>query len=234
MASLFLGGILYLPSIFVKDFDNDILFFTLLSMSLYGYWFILNPLQNVLLSKRHQRSFSTEEELNEDGLNFKVFFTDKISTNAIATGIIPFYKIIILAKDLKENLNPSELKAIIYHEIGHHKRKHIFIMYVLNVTFLTLYLFGRSVMDDFDFPNKFFEGLSVFLGGALFGLVIYYIPNKIMYFLEYDADSFSAIKNSRESMINALKRLDELSQGKLTKGNINHPKIEKRLKNLEF
>ena len=107
-------------------------------------------------------------------------------------------------------------------------------MYVLNVTFLTLYLFGRSVMDDFDFPNKFFEGLSVFLGGALFGLVIYYIPNKIMYFLEYDADSFSAIKNSRESMINALKRLDELSQGKLTKGNINHPKIEKRLKNLEF
>ncbi|MDY7396990.1 M48 family metalloprotease [Aureibaculum sp. 2210JD6-5] len=234
LASLFLGGILYLSSVFIKNFDNGVLFYMLLSMSLYGYWFILNPLQKVLLSKKHKRNFLIEEDLKNEGLNFRIFFTDKISTNAMATGIVPFYKIIILAKDLKVNLDSSELKAIVYHEIGHHKRKHIFIMYVLNVIILSLYLMGSTVMNEFDFPNKFFEGLSVFLGGALFVLIVYYIPNKIMYFLEYDADSFSAIKNDRKHMISALKSLDELSDGKLTKGNINHPNLEKRIKNLEL
>ena len=232
-ASLVIGSILHLLYTNFESFNSDILFYIFLSVTLYGYWFIINPLQNTLLSKQHQRNLEIENKLKKEGLNFKVFFTDEISTNAIATGIIPFYKIIILANNLKTSLNEKELMAIVYHEIGHHKRKHILIMYFLNVIFLTIYLIGRASMDNFEFPNKFYEGISVFCSGALFGLVVYYIPNKIMYFLEYDADSFSSKKYNRENIISALKSLDILSEGKLTEGNINHPNLEKRIANLE-
>ena len=88
-------------------------------------------------------------------------------------------------------------------------------------------------MNIYEFPNKFYEGVSVFFTGALFGFVVYYIPNKIMYFLEYDADSFSAKKYNRENIISALKSLDILSEGKLSEGNINHPNLEKRISNLK-
>ena len=233
IASIILGTMMYFSSFYFEAFNSEILFYILLSSSIYGYWFILNPILNVMLSNKHQRNLAIEDKLKKDGLNFKVFFTDKISINAIATGIIPFYKIIILADDLKTNLNEKELMAIIYHEIGHHKRKHILIMYFLNVIFLTFYLIGRASMNIYEFPNKFYEGVSVFFTGALFGFVVYYIPNKIMYFLEYDADSFSAKKYNRENIISALKSLDILSEGKLSEGNINHPNLEKRISNLK-
>ncbi len=66
------------------------------------------------------------------------------------------------------------------------------------------------------------------MGGFLF----WFIPNKISFYFEYYADEYSALNFSRRSLINALIKLDELSEGKLTRGNYSHPKIEKRLNNL--
>ncbi len=233
VASLILGGILNIFSNYFEDFNSILLFSVLLSCSIYAYWFILDPLMYVILSKKHLRDFEIENQLKKENLNFKVYFTDKINSNAFASGIIPFYKIIIIAKDLRLNLNEAELKAIIYHEIGHHKKRHILIMYILNVIIFTFYFLGNSLMVDYDFQTQFFKGLSVFLSGAMFGLACYYIPNKILYYLEYQADSFSASENDRESMISALISLDKLTEGKLTKGNINHPSLEKRIANIQ-
>lgn len=232
LSSVILGIIAYLVVNYLRV-KNNILYYALFSISIYCYWFIINPLLSVIFSKKHLRDFEIENQLKNENLKFKVYFTDKINSNALATGIIPFYKIIIIAKNLKQSLNEQELKAIIYHEIGHHKKKHILIMYILNVIFLTMYFLGRSLMVDYNFETKFLEGLSVFLSGAMFGLVSYYIPNKILYFLEYEADSFSAIENNKENMISALISLDKITEGKLTKGNINHPNLEKRITNLQ-
>ena len=233
LASIFLGGIMHIFSTYFEFFDNKVLFYIALSITIYGFWFIINPLLNVILSKKHLRDYNIENQLKTENQNFKVYFTDKMSSNAIATGIIPFYKIIIISKDLKSSLNDAELKAIIYHEIGHHKKNHIFTIYILNVIIFTTYLYGYSLLADYEFQSKFYEGLSVFLSGAICGLACYYIPNKILYFLEYQADSFSASINDKESMIKALISLDKLTDGKLTKGNIKHPNLEKRIANLE-
>ncbi|MGB1042771.1 MAG: M48 family metalloprotease [Tenacibaculum sp.] len=232
IASLTLGCVLYYASIISNNFDSSFIFYLLLSLTIYAYWFIINPLLDIFLSKKHTRAIEIEKYLKSENQNFKVYFTDKISKNAFATGIVPFYKIIILAKDLKEKLDKSELKAIIYHEIGHHKRKHILIMYALNVVILTSYFIGQSFMVKYNFTNKFYEGFSVFMSGITVGLAVYYIPNKIMYFLEYDADNYSAKKNNKNDIIAALVNLDKLSEGKLTKGNINHPNLEKRISSL--
>jgi len=74
-------------------------------------------------------------------MNYKILFTNLISTNAYATGIIPFYKIIIIGDNLKEKLNKAQLKAIIYHEIGHHENKHMLKLYFINVVLQTLFCF---------------------------------------------------------------------------------------------
>ena len=73
--------------------------------------------------------------------------------------------------------------------------------------------------------------LGVITGGFV-GFILYYVPSKVSYKFEYQSDMYAAKNFSKIAIINALERLDEISNGKLTKGNVTHPNLEKRLKNL--
>jgi Zn-dependent protease with chaperone function len=80
--------------------------------------------------------------------------------------------------------------------------------------------------------SLFFDILSVGLTGALMGILFWHIPAKIQYNLELKADLYSAKLNGKNTLINALKKLDELSNGDVSKGGITHPGLEIRINNI--
>ena len=63
-----------------------------------------------------------------------------------------------------------------------------------------------------------------------YGVLLWYIPGKIQYRFELEADKYSVENNGKENLINALKKLDTLSKGDVSKGGITHPKLSVRKK----
>ncbi|QTE22380.1 M48 family metalloprotease [Polaribacter cellanae] len=236
-AAIFIGiPLSFLPLLLTKmpnGFSYLIIVFILLSSIIVSYWFVFNPLKYVFRPNKFTRDNLLEEEIQREGYPFKIYFTNMVENNAFATGIVPFYKIIVIGNDLKEKLSKKELKAVIYHEIGHHKRKHILKLFVVNVILQTCAFLLFYTLNKIHYTHAFMEPLFGVLTAGFVGLVIFYIPSKISYQFEYQADKYAANKYSKIATINALKRLDEISNGVLTKGNATHPKLEKRLQSLE-
>jgi Zn-dependent protease with chaperone function len=86
--------------------------------------------------------------------------------------------------------------------------------------------------SKFQFGNELLNIASIGLVGAMMGLLIWIIPGRIQYQFEYEADLFSCRKNGRKNLIDALEKLDALSNGEVSKGGISHPTLSKRIQNL--
>jgi len=233
VASIFFGIMFSLVSIISHQFNYIIISFILMASIISTYWFIINPLKYMLHTKKYFRDLGLEQEMKSEGYNYKILFSNKISTNAYATGIIPFYKIIIVGENLKNKLSKTQLKAILYHEIGHHENKHLLKLFFINVVLQTFFFIMFFEIYQLHIKKPLIEPLLVATTGGLIGFIFYIIPNKIAYLMEYQADRFAVKNYNKNDMINALKKLDEISGEKLTKGNINHPNLEKRIENIE-
>ncbi len=233
LAALFIGTAITLILKFVGNYNSVIIYAFLFSVVSSGFWFVINPFKFLMNPKSYKRNTELENELKSEGYNYKILVTEKIKANALATGIIPFYRIILIGNYLQEQLDPANLKAIIYHEIGHHRKNHMLKIYVINIIIQVAFFMVYSQISKIEFEYPILEPLSVFLTGALMGLVIWVIPNRVLYFFEYHADGFAAKNYNKTAIIETLKKLDEISGGKLTKGNINHPTLTKRLTHLE-
>ncbi|MGY0408045.1 MAG: M48 family metalloprotease, partial [Polaribacter sp.] len=134
-----------------------------MSSIIVSYWFIINPLKYIFRPKKFTRDEALEKEIKLEGYPFKIYFTNIIVNNAFATGILPFYKIIIVGNNLKEKLSKIELKAVIYHEIGHHKNKHILKLFFVNVIVQTFAFLLFSEVNKIHHTYTFMEPLSVAL-----------------------------------------------------------------------
>lgn len=231
--SIFFGLFFSIGNRFLDNYINYKIFIVIITASLISsYWFFVAPVFYMFKKNKYIRDLGLENEIQLSGFKYKILFSDEISLNAYCTGGLPHLRLIIIANNLKLNLNADELKAVIYHEIGHHEKKHILKLFFINIVIYTIYY----LMFDYLFSlklNQLYEILLVVLVGACGGLMFYYIPNKILYYLEYEADRFSAKHFNKKLLISALIKFDNLTNGELTKGNINHPNLAKRLKNLE-
>ncbi|MGQ1910451.1 M48 family metallopeptidase [Marinifilum sp. RC60d5] len=232
-ASLFIGIMFSLISTIFDSINYKIILFIIMASIISSYWFIINPLKYLFKAKKYCRDNKLEDELKTEGYNYKILFTDQFVSNALATGIIPFYKIIIVGNNLKEKLTKAELKSIIYHEIGHHKRKHILKLFFVNIILQTIFFVMFSEILKLHNTVVFVEGLLVALVGGIGGLLFWFIPNKVSFYFEYYADEYSANHYDRSAMIDSLTKLDEITGGKFTKGNSNHPSLEKRINNIK-
>ena len=211
--------------------DFKIVNIIMLGALISSYWFFVAPSFYLFRKEKYIRDFELEKQLRLEGFKYKVLFSDEISLNAYGTGGLPHVRLIIIANDLRSQLTQTELKTIIYHEIGHHEKKHIIKLFGLNIIMYTLYY----LLFDFSLNLTtvlYLELIIVAVVGAIGGLVYYYLPNKILYYLEYEADLFSATHNNKEDVISALIKFDDITEGQLSKGNINHPNLKKRLDNL--
>ncbi|MDZ7719720.1 MAG: M48 family metallopeptidase [Balneolaceae bacterium] len=166
-------------------------------------------------------------------------------SNAFFTGFGK-NKRIALYDTLIENHTKEELVAVLAHEIGHYKKKHIVKNMAISIlhtgimfALLSIFLQVPALFEAF-----YMEEMSVYAGLLFFGML--YSPietilgigmQKLSRVHEYEADHFASttLKNSEE-MVNVLKKLSKDNLSNLTPHpfyvflNYSHPPVLKRIR----
>lgn len=199
------------------------------------YIFIIKPIQFIFNSNEYS-NFEGEKEVLKNPIlkEYRIKIINKNVINAYATGVIPFSKTILIGKPLVDSLNQKELISIILHEAGHLKMNHLYKIYLVNLVISTVSYFIFHLRGKyFNFNNYLLDLVAVGMTGCLIGVLIWYIPGKLQYNLEFKADSFASKWNGKNNLQAALRNLDKLSDGEVSTGGITHPTLTKRLKNIQ-
>ena len=154
-------------------------------------------------------------------------------------------KRIVLFDTLIEKHSVEELVAILAHEVGHYKKKHILKGVLVSIAhagvlffLLSLFIENRGLFDAFRI-----EQISVYAGLVFFSilyspieLVLSIVMNVVSRKHEYEADAFGAnTVGSAEPLVNGLKTLSVSNLGNLTPDdltvilNYSHPPILQRI-----
>lgn len=166
--------------------------------------------------------------------------------NAFFSGFGKFKKI-VLYDTLVEKMSTEEIVAVLAHEIGHNKHKHVIFNLVQTAITLMVYigLIGFVIKTP-EFGTAFgFEEGNFGFALILFTVLIYPI-NIILNLIsaqfsrkhEYQADRFSSINYSKEHMESALKVIGKENFANLTphptyvKLTYSHPPIVDRIKEI--
>ena len=157
-------------------------------------------------------------------------------------------KRIVLYDTLINDLSEEEIVAVLAHEIGHYKKKHVLVNMIMSlmITGLTLYIFSLFVGN-----HVLSEALSVSIPSFHIGLItfgILYSPisemtgvlmNYISRRFEYQADNYARDNYNGEALISSLKKLSGKSLSNLTPHKVNvfvhysHPTLLQRILNLQ-
>ena len=202
--------------------------FSLLMMFVYPTWIapLFNkfaPLEDAALRER------IEKLLSRCGFTSKGIFVMDGSRrsshgNAYFTGLGDNKRIVFFDTLLK-SLQAEEIEAVLAHELGHFKRKHIQkqILAMAIMTFLSLAALGLLVQQ-----NWFFQGLGIDTPSMHAALVLFilllsvlgvYIQPLFSYFSrrhEFEADDFAASQSDANDLIRALVKMYEENASTLT------------------
>lgn len=146
-------------------------------------------------------------------------------SNAFFTGFGKFRKI-VLFDTLIQQLSALELEAVLAHEIGHYKKKHIPKMLVFSAvsSLLGFYLISFLARQEWFYRAFGFEpgniAPALLLFGLLSGVVTFWFSPVAHWWSrrnEYEADAFAAkVMNESQSLIGALRKLNEKNLSNLT------------------
>jgi len=165
-------------------------------------------------------------------------------SNAFFTGFGK-NKRIALYDTLINNHTDEELVAVLAHEIGHYKRKHIIKNMAISIVqtgimffLLSIFLNSSGLYDAF-----FMEQSSVYAGLIFFGMLYAPIDLILSIFMqilsrkyEFEADDFASTTFKKEPMVAALKKLSKDNLSNLTPHpfyvflNYSHPPVLQRIK----
>jgi len=156
-------------------------------------------------------------------------------------------KRVTLYDTLIKGLDEEEIVAVLAHEIGHYKRKHIIfnLLASISLTGFTLYILSILVSNPLLSNALGVEIASFHIGLIAFGLLyspISEITSLIMNILsrkfEYQADNYAKNTYASEPLISSLKKLSKNSLSNLTPHpayvfmHYSHPTLQERIKNL--
>ena len=146
-------------------------------------------------------------------------------SNAFFTGFGGFRKI-VLFDTLVEQLAEPELEAVLAHEIGHFKKKHIPKTLALSAigSLVGFYLVSLLAQQEWFYRAFGFEpgniAPALLLFGLLSGVVTFWFSPVAHWWSrrhEYEADAFAAqVMNEAKSLIGALRKLNEKNLSNLT------------------
>ena len=157
-------------------------------------------------------------------------------------------KRVTLYDTLVNDLDEDEIVAVLAHEVGHYKKKHIIFNLFSSILLTGLTLFILSLLIDNPLLSEalgvqetsFHIGLIAF--GILYsplseitGLIMNWFSRKF----EYQADDYAKNTNKAESLITSLKKLSKNSLSNLTPHpayvfmHYSHPTLLERIKNLK-
>jgi STE24 endopeptidase len=156
-------------------------------------------------------------------------------------------KRVTLYDTLINDLNDDEIVAVLAHEVGHYKRKHILYHLIgsLLITGITLYIFSVFISNPLLSnaigveQHSFHAGLIAF--GLLYaplseltGLLMNYLSRKF----EFEADNYARTTHDANALISSLKKLSKRSLSNLTPHrwyvwfHYSHPTLYDRILNL--
>jgi len=159
-------------------------------------------------------------------------------------------KIIGLYDTLIEKLTTKETVAVLAHEVGHYKRKHVYTMFAFsNVQTLIIFVLLGSLLGNpnlskalgSDAPSFHLSMIAFFLLFTPVSTVLGLINNSFSRYNEYQADQYSidTYPGARDHMYSALKKLSVESLKNLNPHpwyvavHYTHPPILDRLANLK-
>jgi STE24 endopeptidase len=169
-------------------------------------------------------------------------------SNAFFTGFGRNKRIVLFDTLIKRH-TVSELVAVLAHEMGHYKKKHILSMLVMGILQTGIMFFLLSVFISYPglFEAFFMDRPSVYAGMIFFAMLYSPIGFFVGLFIqmlsrknEYQADSFS-VETTKDgpSMVYALKKLSAHNLSNLYPHpfyvflNYSHPPVLERIKSIE-
>lgn len=194
-----------------------------------------------ILAYAHRQNFRSQGIFTMDG--------SRRSTrlNAFFTGFGPFRRIVFF-DTLIEKLTPGEIVAVLAHEVGHHRRHHLFIMLAWGVaeSGIMFALLARFLNNPGLFAAFGMEHLSVY--ASLIFFFFLYAPLSLLLGIlgkglsrhhEYQADAHAAATTGRpQELISALQKLSAANMANLTPHPLHvllhasHPPVLARLRAL--
>ncbi len=205
--------------------------FNLIVLAIYPTWIAplfnkFTPLEDATLKTR------IEQLMNKCGFKASGLFVMDGSRrsnhgNAYFTGFGKTKRIVFF-DTLLSRLNPGEIEAVLAHELGHFKHRHVIkriaISFAMSLAFLWIlgYLMGQS---------WFYEGLDVSVAAvpsAAMALILFFLVMPVFTFLlhpissiysrkhEFEADAYAAQNSSADDLIHALVKLYQDNAATLT------------------
>ncbi|HWD19023.1 MAG TPA: M48 family metallopeptidase [Verrucomicrobiae bacterium] len=177
------------------------------------------PLRERLLALGQRAGFSAKDIQVMDGSK------RSRHSNAFFTGFGSFRKIVIF-DTLAQQLENAELEAVLAHEIGHYKKRHIPKMLAASMAATLLGFYAISVLarqawfyHDFGFaPGSIVPAFLLF--GLLAGTVTFWLSPLTHSFsrrYEYEADAYAAaLIKATQPLVGALRKLNEKNLSNLT------------------
>jgi STE24 endopeptidase len=166
-------------------------------------------------------------------------------SNAFFTGFGK-NKRIALFDTLIENHSVAELVAVLAHEVGHYKKKHILKNVIISILHTGVLFFLLSLFLDSGplFDAFYMEEMSIYAGLIFFGLLYTPVELVLSIFMqissrkhEFEADTWAAETiEDPEDMVNVLKGLSRDNLSNLTPHpfyvflNYSHPPVLQRIK----
>lgn len=157
-------------------------------------------------------------------------------------------KQITLYDTLINDLDDDEIVAVLAHEVGHYKHRHIIYNLSLSIitTGLTLWLLSLLVGNPLLSEALGVEQLGFHIGLIAFGIlyspistITGFLMNVLSRQFEYQADDYAKTTFSAKNLISSLKKLSQKSLSNLTphplyvKIHYSHPSLLQRVKNLK-
>ena len=156
-------------------------------------------------------------------------------------------KRVTLYDTLVNDLNEEEIVAVLAHEVGHYKKKHIIFNLLASLALTGLTLFMLSVFISNPLLSKALgvEIASFHVGLIAFGLlyspiseVTSLVMNQLSRKFEYEADDYAKNTYKAEPLVSSLKKLSKNSLSNLTPHpayvlmHYSHPTLLERVRNL--
>jgi Zn-dependent protease with chaperone function len=152
--------------------------------------------------------------------------------NAAILGFIPRARYIIFTDAMLKHLSPPELKAVLAHEMGHGRKRHIPLYLVFSVAFV----FGVSLLENLFSPLAHLEGSAEpFIALLAPAVLIYWwlVFGFLSRRFEMEADIFgaAALEDPRLFM-NTLEHVAHVGRVEKKRGSWRHFSIDRRVSSL--
>ncbi|WP_298894763.1 M48 family metallopeptidase [uncultured Psychroserpens sp.] len=259
MTAIIGGGILTLIIWFYQQTQD------LFWLYAWGIVTVFTVFMNMFYSKLIVPLFNKQTPLDDGSLRDKIseyaksvgFNLDKIfiidgskrstKANAYFSGF-GSEKRVTLYDTLVKELNEEEIVAVLAHEVGHYKRKHIIYNLIASIalTGLTFFILSIFISNPLLSNALGVETHSFHVGLIAFGLL--YSPiseltslvmNHLSRKFEYQADDYAKDTYKAEPLVTSLKKLSKNSLSNLTPhpsyvfAHYSHPTLLQRVKNLK-